>query len=79
MRVKSGSKIKINVTDLPRNSAMKIEVKCDCCNKEIIMTYQSYNNCKREDKYYCIKCSKKLFYSGKNSPRYKKIKQTKID
>lgn len=74
LRVKSGSKIKIKVKDLLRNSTMKVEVKCDCCNKEIIMTYQSYNDYKHGDKYYCNKCSKKLFYSGENSPNYKKSK-----
>ena len=61
------ARINVKVEDLPKNSMIKIRVKCDCCGKELIMSYQSYNKYKHGKEYYCNNCSKRLFYSGRNS------------
>jgi len=57
-----GTKIIVKVEDLSHGSRVQVDVKCDCCG-EIINPY--YNNylryLRRDGKYYCKKCSKKLF------------------
>ena len=54
--VKRGTKIKIKIEDLPKESHEKINAVCDCCGKETYVTYQSYN--KSVDNYGEYACSK---------------------
>jgi hypothetical protein len=63
MSIPKGTKIKIKVEDLPKNSNVYVHVKCDSCGKDLYNTsYQNYNNYLKDDgKYYCRMCSKKLF------------------
>lgn len=63
-------KIIVKVKDLPEGSHQIVIVKCDECGKIYSMEYRNYIKWKRGEKIYCKKCSKKLFYSGKNSPNY---------
>jgi hypothetical protein len=71
MQVPLHAKIKVKISDLPKNSMLKVRVECDCCKKEMKMAYQSYCCYKHEDDtYYCNKCKAKLFNSGKNSSNW---------
>lgn len=72
--VKNGTKIIVNVKDLSKGSSAKINVICDCCNKQYVTTYHNYNLCLHDDKIYCKDCAIKLFNTGKNSSLYKKDK-----
>lgn len=56
-------KIKVKVIDLPKQSNIKIEVKCDVCGKEKVIKYQQYMKSYINGNYYacCEKCA-----SGKN-------------
>lgn len=62
---KNGDELEVNVKDLPYKSGVKVKVQCDnkFCNKESIITYQTYNENIAENndgKYYCNKCSRIL-------------------
>lgn len=62
-RVKKGTKIIVRVEDLQNCSIVKVNVKCDSCNKELKpIKWMAYLKCVKEDgKYYCGKCSNKLY------------------
>lgn len=61
--------IKIKVKDLPSNSSAKVEYACDDCGKNIISTYQIYNEYIHDDgKRYCKDCGIKHYSSGENHP-----------
>jgi hypothetical protein len=65
-------KLEVFVKDLPINSSVKVRVRCDSCEKELLMTYQAYNEYKKDiDTYYCNKCAKKIFNSGINHPNWR--------
>lgn len=58
--VKVNDKIEIPVEHLPKKSRCIIEVRCDLCNKELSMRYETYNNYFNNQNYYCcIKCKTK--------------------
>jgi hypothetical protein len=60
--VKRGTKIKVNVNDLPDNSNIKVKCSCDNCKKEYDIIWQNYNKFKKDDgKIYCAKCANKLY------------------
>ena len=62
--------IEVKVEDLPKNSAIKVFIECDCCGKKYWLRYNQYLMYKRGDKNYCCDCSKSLFCSGENSPNW---------
>lgn len=67
------AKIKVKVIDLPKNSKIKVNVKCDSCGREMKMSYQAYFSYKHlDDSYYCNSCTKRCFYSGEKSPNWNK-------
>lgn len=74
---KMGDEFEVKVEDLTRWSKVLVKVKCDGCGKileDIIWT--NYLKCKRQDrKYYCQKCSTKLF--GKQKANATKLKNSK--
>jgi len=74
--VKRRTKIIVRVDDLQLGSNIKIEIKCDNCEKDpYYITYNDYNSHINEDgKYYCKKCASKL-YGGENS-RIKHLKNS---
>jgi len=55
--VKGGDEIEIPVCDLPEQSHIKVDVRCDNCKEEkSIMFYNYINNVKKQDTYLCKKC-----------------------
>ena len=62
-KVKHGTEIKVNVKDLTDGSHVKIDVKCDNCDKELkSIAWKDYNkHVKESDKYYCKSCASKLY------------------
>lgn len=73
-----GTKIMVDIKDLSNGSDAFISVICDnpdCINPvERQMTYANYNRFKKSDKFYCNKCSHKLFAGDKE--RKTKLKKT---
>lgn len=67
IKVKRGTKILVNVKDLPNSSGAKINVQCDGCGKLLEgIPWDNYNKYLKEDgKYYCQKCSNNLFGAEK--------------
>lgn len=70
-RVKTGTKIKVNIKDVPLYSAINVEVKCDCCGKITNTSYQNYNKHNHEGLTYCTECASTVLISGENSPCWK--------
>lgn len=71
-----GTKIFVNVKDLPSKSMASVEIKCDCCEKNINIAWNNYLKYKHEDgKYYCHNCSRHLFSS--NSIKKALLKKSK--
>lgn len=69
VKIKKGTKIFVNVFDLPKYSEVNVIVKCDNCNKEYPKIYSNYirdlnTNANREFIDLCFECSHKL--RGKN-------------
>lgn len=71
LKVKKGTKIIINIKDLPKASGLKVNVECDCCKKNYKISYSNYNKCIHNNKIYCNKCSKIVLNSGENHPLWK--------
>ena len=75
---------KIKVEDLLRNSTVRIDVKCDICEKENNIIFQKYTkNIKKYNFYTCVKCShikNKITYKNKfgyeNYVNIESLKQT---
>jgi 5'-nucleotidase len=64
LRVPYGTKIKVKIIDLPKESHHLINVKCDNpnCNQILNVEWRAYLKYLREDgKYYCVKCAHNLF------------------
>lgn len=51
--VKWGTKIKVKTSDLLPNSEVRVDVQCDCCNKNYDLTYGAYTRQNHEGKIYC--------------------------
>lgn len=51
---KYGDIIKVNVSDLPKNSNVQVKVKCSVCNKEYYIQYYQYNQ--RNGIIFCKDC-----------------------
>ena len=68
MTVPRGTKIIIKVEDLPNKSAVKVDIECDNCKKELKnIAWNVYMCCVKPDgKYYCNSCANKL-YANKNA------------
>lgn len=58
------TKIIVNVNDLSPNSTALVLVECDVCKEKRFVKYGYYNNINHNGKYYCNKCSKKVFCGG---------------
>lgn len=77
---KIGDEFEVKIEDLAKGSHIKVEVKCDCKDCEntylSLIEYRSYLRYLKEDeKYYCQKCSYKLF--GKEKTIKTRIKNGK--
>jgi hypothetical protein len=79
----------IKVEDLPKNSQMKVKVKCDTCNIEKDLKIQDYYSSFKNNKYSCNKCKISTYkktmlekYGVENSFQLEeikeKLKETKI-
>jgi hypothetical protein len=67
VKLKEFSKIKI--CDLPKNSHIKVKVKCDICNNEKEITYQRYN----------LNIENGGYYSYSQKCSIEKVKKTNIE
>ncbi|MCK9477016.1 MAG: hypothetical protein M0R46_13910 [Candidatus Muirbacterium halophilum] len=58
-QVKLGDNIIINIQDLPKNSHVLVDVKCDVCGKEKVLSYKEYNRSISNQNFYACssKCS----------------------
>lgn len=74
---KMGDEFKVKVKDLSDGSHVKVNVECDGCGKVLKnIEWYGYQKCVKEDgKYYCRKCSAKLF--GSKKQRKTKLKNSK--
>jgi len=77
LRVKKGTIIKVRIEDLLNNSEVKVDIKCDCCGKELKnVIWKNYLKYMKEDgKYYCNNCAKKLY--GKENELKSRLKNGK--
>ena len=56
-----GTKIIVKVGDLKDCSSVRVDVECDNCGKVLNIIWENYRKyVKKDDKYYCKKCSTKL-------------------
>ena len=63
--VPQGSKIKVNVEDLPKNSHFEVDIECDYCHTPNSISYSKYNaHLHKDGKYYCHYCACKIFNGG---------------
>ena len=69
--VKHGTKIVVNINDIPKASRVKVPIKCDGCGKKLEVAYYSYLELNHDGKYYCQSCANKKFLSGELSPNWK--------
>lgn len=68
LQVPRGTKLDVKIKDLPKNSGQKVKVRCDLCQKEYNITYQTYNKYVHDNNtYYCRICAAKLFRSKENN------------
>jgi len=72
--VKWGTKIKVKTSDLLPNSEVRVNVQCDCCNKNYDLTYGAYTRQNHEGKIYCQNCAPKVLNSGENHWNWKSYK-----
>lgn len=71
--VPKNTKIIVKVEDLTNASRVKVDVACDCCGKILNLYWYTYTRSTHKDnKYYCQKCSSKLFV-------FEKSQATKLD
>jgi len=77
MVVERLAKIIVNVNDLPDNSHVLVDVKCDNCGKEIFgMELRSYKKYMQNDgKYFCHECVRKLY--GDENRRISRLRNGK--
>ena len=80
LSIKRGTKLDVKVSDLPLNSHVLVNIKCDCkdCEKLELLArpFKDYNvNVHEDGKYYCSKCASRLF--GKNREIQARIKNGK--
>lgn len=73
--------IKVKVEDLPKKSSIKVLCSCDDCGKEILKTYQSYNEgMQKNKKIICKKCILKYRENPFSKKEIKdKIKKTLLE
>lgn len=69
-----GEEILVKTTDLPKGSHIKVRVRCDECEREYEVCYETYSKVNKNGKSYCKKCASRLFNSGKNNPNWNKDK-----
>lgn len=71
-----GTKLKINVGDLPFGSNVKVDVKCDCCGKEYKIDYYDYTHKLHDGKIYCKGCASSILISGEKHYAWRKDRTT---
>lgn len=70
--VPKGTRILVDVNDLPAHSNKRVELECDLCHKRFGRTWQEYNLRYHEDgKVYCSACGKTVLNSGPNNYRWR--------
>lgn len=62
------STIKVKVEDLPIQSNIKVDVKCDFCGKQHKILYCNYTKCNHDGKYFCRSCAMQELNSRENHP-----------
>ena len=79
-KYKKGTKICVNINDLPKNSNMKVKCKCDNCGKITENAYVDYIKHNYNGKTYCNNCSSTVFISGENNYKWnnKKTREQRI-
>lgn len=70
-RVKRGTKIIVNISDVPVNSHIKVDLDCNCCGKKYKALYLNYSRQNHKGKTYCANCSRTILNSGENSACWK--------
>lgn len=48
-KVKRGTEITVDISDVKPNSMCEVEIECDCCHKILTRTFQSYNKYKKDN------------------------------
>lgn len=80
-KLKVGDKVELSPLDLPENSKKNVNVKCDVCGKEKLVSIISYRRNINKYNIYC--CSQKCAYNVKNIKtnlnKYGQISYTKTD
>lgn len=71
--ISTGEIITVSVLDLPLNSGIKVECRCDDCNKKMIITYGTYNTHDKSKDFLCKGCYHKRYLSGENHPNWNPI------
>lgn len=74
--VKKGTKILVDIKDIPKHSKTRIKYQCDACGKicetsYYVMFTRKNSQYRKTGKTYCPKCSPSILYKGEKSPRYK--------
>lgn len=59
-----GKTILIKIKDLPIHSNLKVPIQCDNCGEQLQVVYRVYYTHNHNGKYYCNKCSSKIFMTG---------------
>ena len=77
MVVERFAKIIVNVNDLPDNSHVLVDIKCDNCGKETLgMELRAYRKYMQKDgKYFCHECVRKLY--GDENRRISRLRNGK--
>lgn len=73
--IKKGTKILVDLKDVPKYSNVKIKYKCDLCGEVFETPYHSIFTRENSEylktgKTYCVKCAAKMM-SGEKNPQYK--------
>ena len=65
--VPRGTKIVVDVKDLPFNSSAIVSIQCDHCFKIYEVAYAHYNKRNHNGKTYCHSCAGRVLNSGENN------------
>lgn len=67
LKFKRGTKIIVNVADLPKGATVYVDVQCDYCKTVKKLMYSDYQKTNHDGLCYCKNCASKVLKSGKNS------------
>ena len=71
MSVPRNTKIKVKIEDVSYGSDVNVDVFCDACGKEYVLSYAQYYKHNHDGKCYCHTCANKLFNSGENHSKWR--------